>query len=181
MALWNNTDAEISKPKYSNAAEKAITVGVDVAEAQEATNVVKGINTPGWVTYSTYVDGNGNTRHKSEVLVAMKSMTADNDALPAVTLSISVQPAADSVTAPAPGEFSVTAAATANGTITYQWEVSTDTGSTWTAIDGAVNPSLVVASTDPEYVTLNQFRVIISGPAGSNGPLTSTAVTLTIA
>ena len=78
MALWGNQDQAADKPKYLNTADKAATVGVDVAEAQTSANVNKGINTPGWVQYSTYTDGQGNTRHKSEVLVAMSSMTGDD-------------------------------------------------------------------------------------------------------
>ena len=77
MALWGKTDTANDKPKYLSTADKAATVGVDKDEAQVANNIAKGINTPGWVKYSTYTDGNGNTRHKSEVLVAFSSMTGD--------------------------------------------------------------------------------------------------------
>ena len=77
MALWGKTDTANDKPQYLSTADKAATVGVDKDEAQVANNIAKGINTPGWVKYSTYTDGNGNTRHKSEVLVAFSSMTGD--------------------------------------------------------------------------------------------------------
>lgn len=80
MALWGNQDQADNKPKYLTAAEKADTVGVDVAEAQTTANINKGINTPGWVKYTSYTDGNGNTRNKSEVLVAFSSMTGDDAA-----------------------------------------------------------------------------------------------------
>jgi hypothetical protein len=50
--------------------------GVDVTEAQVATNRAKGLQTPGWVRYNTYTDAQGRTRHKSEVLVAANSYTA---------------------------------------------------------------------------------------------------------
>jgi len=80
MALWGKTDTANDKPQYLSTAEKADTVGVDVAEAQTTANINKGINTPGWVKYTSYTDGNGNTRNKSEVLVAFSSMSGDDAA-----------------------------------------------------------------------------------------------------
>lgn len=50
--------------------------GVDVTEAGVAANRAKGLQIPGWVRYNTYTDAQGNTRHKSEVLVASSSYTA---------------------------------------------------------------------------------------------------------
>lgn len=50
-------------------------VGVDVTEARVAANRAKGLQTPGWTRFVTYTDSAGNTRTKSEVLVAMRSMT----------------------------------------------------------------------------------------------------------
>jgi len=44
--------------------------GVNITEAGVASNRAKGLKTPGWVRYNTYTDANGNTRHKSEILVA---------------------------------------------------------------------------------------------------------------
>lgn len=71
MALWGKLDNAGSKPKYLNTADKAVTFGVDTTEAQVASNKAKGLNTPGWVRYTTYTDAQGRTRNKSEVLVAM--------------------------------------------------------------------------------------------------------------
>ena len=50
-------------------------VGVDVTEAQVSANRAKGLQTPGWTRFVTYTDSGGKTRTKSEVLVAMRSMT----------------------------------------------------------------------------------------------------------
>lgn len=50
--------------------------GIDETEAKVASNIAKGLNTPGWVRYTTYTDAQGNTRNKSEVLVAGGSFTA---------------------------------------------------------------------------------------------------------
>lgn len=49
--------------------------GVDVTEARVAANRAKGINTPGWTSFATYTDAQGNTRRKVECLVAMNGMT----------------------------------------------------------------------------------------------------------
>lgn len=58
-------------------ADLAKVFGVDTTEAAVAANRAKGLGTPGWVKYETYTDAQGSTRHKSEVLVAMSSITGD--------------------------------------------------------------------------------------------------------
>ena len=50
--------------------------GVDETEARVASNRAKGLKASGWVRYNTYTDAQGNTRNKSEVLVAGGSFTA---------------------------------------------------------------------------------------------------------
>lgn len=80
MSLWSMTDEAAGKPKNLSTGEKDVVFGVDATEAAVATNKAKGINTPGWVKYTTYTDAQGATRHKSEVLVASGSMTGDTGA-----------------------------------------------------------------------------------------------------
>jgi hypothetical protein len=83
MALWGNVDNNdgTSKPKFLSSDEKENVYGVDASASREEAmlpeNRAKGIDTPGWVKYVTYTDSEGNTRHKSEVLVAMSSITGD--------------------------------------------------------------------------------------------------------
>lgn len=183
MALWGNVDQAADKPKYLSTADKNATVGVDVAEAKVTANIAKGINTPGWVKYTTYTDANGATRNKSEVIVAMSSITGDNDTIdtdPVIT--IGTQPANASVTSPADVVFTV--AATTNKdpvTLSYNWEVSTDSGSTWadTVDADGTGATLTVISTDAEYVTGNEFRVTVSATGATS--VTSNAVAATIA
>ena len=51
---------------------------VDATEVGVASNAAEGLDThAGWVKYQTYTDSEGNTRHKSEVLVAMGTSAAD--------------------------------------------------------------------------------------------------------
>lgn len=180
MPLWSNTDADASKPKYLTNAEKNLTLGVSVDEAQEATNIAKGLNTPGWVQYSTYTDAQGNTRNKSEVLVAFSTLTGDNDTIdPDPVITIGTQPLAASVTSPASATFTVVATATRDAVLSFQWAVSTDSGATFTNITGATTATLEVADGDAEYVTANEFRVVVSATGATS--VTSSAVALTIA
>lgn len=184
MALWSNTDAAASKPKYLNEADKAATLGVDVSEAQTADNTAKGLNTPGWVKYTTYVDANGNTRNKSEVLVAMSSLTGDNDTVdPDPVITIGTQPLAASVTAPAPATFTVVASATRGATLSYQWQVQQEGTGTWADIADATLASYTTGATatgDGAGATDgDNYRVIVSATGAT--PVTSTAVALTVA
>ena len=90
MALWGKLDQANNAPKFTAVAATGETgvdayrkneegevevLGVSIAEAGEGN--MPAINTPGWVTSRTYVDAQGTTRWKSEVLVAMSSIGAD--------------------------------------------------------------------------------------------------------
>ena len=89
MSLWSTTD----KPKYLSDAEKALTAGVSVEEAQVAANKAKGVQHPGWVRNVTYTDSNGNVRNKTETLVAMGSMVQAGGDLAADDTTIGIDPA----------------------------------------------------------------------------------------
>lgn len=180
MALWSNTDAEASKPKYLNSTDKAATLGVSVDEAQTAGNVAKGINTPGWVKYTTYTDAQGNTRHKSEVLVAMGTITGDNDTIdPDPVITIGTQPQDVSVTEPEAATFSVVATATRNAVLTYLWQVSIDGGSTWNTASGAT-ATTASFEIDPTEVAMDghKYRCVVSATGATS--VTSNAATLTV-
>jgi len=92
MSLWSNTDAADSKPKYLSDAEKALTAGVSVEEAQLDANKAKGVQHPGWVRNITYTDAQGNTRNKTETLVAMGSMLQSGGDLDADDTTIGADP-----------------------------------------------------------------------------------------
>ena len=91
------------------------------------------------------------------------------------SVSIVTQPVSQVGCAPNAAIFSVVATGT---TITYQWQISTNTAASWSDIAGAVNSSLTIASLTP-LLTGNQYRVIVSG--APCGVLTSNAATLTVA
>ena len=58
--------------------------GIDVGESANTAYRAKGVTTPGWVEYSTYVDAQGRTRNKSEVLVAMSTIAGEAPEAPLV-------------------------------------------------------------------------------------------------
>ena len=180
MALWSNTDAAASKPKNLTTDEKNATLGVSADEAQESGNKANGLNTPGWVKYTTYTDAQSNTRHKSEVLVAMGTITGDNDAIdPDPVITIGTQPSPMSVTDPTPATFTVSGTITRGAVLRYQWQVSTDAGVTFTNMLGKTAATLVVEAGDAQYVTGNQFRALLIATGAT--PVTSAEATLTVA
>ena len=79
MALWGNVDQAADKPQNLTTAEKTAVAGISEAEAQVQGNKDKGVAHAGWATNSTYTDQHGRTRNKTEVLVAMSSITGDDD------------------------------------------------------------------------------------------------------
>jgi hypothetical protein len=93
MALWSNTDATLSKPKYLSTADKTATAGVSTEEAGVAANKAKGVSHAGWVKNMTYTDAQGSTRNKTEVLVAMGSMAQAGGDLVADDTTIGADPA----------------------------------------------------------------------------------------
>lgn len=172
MPLWSNTDNEAGKPKYLSATDKAATLGIS---ADEAVNV-NGTHA-GWVLSKAGTGGRSG-RVSRETLVAMGSMTGDNDTVdPDPVITIGTQPEAASVTSPADAEFTVAATVTRSGTPTYQWQVSAD-DVTYTNISGATAATLTVSDGDAEYVDGNYFRVAVSATGAAT--VISDAVTLTL-
>ncbi len=88
--------------------------------------------------------------------------------------SITTQPSSTTVTEGKTATFSVVA--TGNGTLTYQWQQSTDSGSTWTNIDGATNAAYTIPAA---ILDMNgyQYRCKVTG---TGGEVTSNAATLTV-
>ncbi len=114
------------------------------------------------------------------------SVTVDAKLYAAVAspeITISVQPANGSVTAPAPNSFFVTASTNDGGVLTYQWEVSSDGGSTWANATGGVysgDTTNTLAVTNSTGLNGYQYRVVI-GSSGDASDITSSAATLTVA
>lgn len=174
MALWTNTDDENGKPKYLSTADKAKTYGVSEDEA----SAQAGITHAGWVLRTEGTGGRAG-RVQFETLVAMGSMTGDaaDDAIFADrAITISGQPQNASVADGDSVTFTVVATSAPAGTLTYAWEVSTDSGSTWTATGtNSAELTFTAAAADDG----SQYRVTVS--AGNAADVTSTAATLTVA
>ena len=93
---------------------------------------------------------------------------------PAVQVpTITAQPSAVTVTAPATAAFSV--AADGSAPLAYQWRSSAN-GTDWAAIDGATGTSYTTGATDTS-INGRWYSVVVSNSAGS---VTSTAVQLTV-
>lgn len=196
MSLYGRTDSATNVTKAGRgiaASSQAKTVVfVDETEAALKENKDRGINAPGWWSYFTYTDGSGKTRHKAEHLVTLANAdlnsneTQADDAIAADVqniVTISQQPVDASVTAPAAGTFSVTASVTTGtGTIAYQWQLSTDSGASFSDIAGATSASYTTPATTAGTLDENgyQYRVKLTTDTGA-AEVVSTAATLTVA
>jgi hypothetical protein len=153
MALWTNIDEEAGKPKYLSSADKANTVGVSPFEAT-ANNL-----TAGWNLKTTGTGGRAG-RVFYETLVAMGSMTGDNDS---ITPEIIISLLNASATKLVGQSHTITAVAVVSGipaNFTYQWQESADGGTTWATAPGTSNTSTYTTNC-PTAGTFN-YRVLVS-------------------
>ena len=199
MALYGNTDSNANKAKVENtrgngpasASGNMTVVFVDATEADLAENKARGVTGPGWWNFHTYTQS-GVTRTKAECLAVISNPEANSaesqsdDAIAADRgITIDNQPQAASVTAPAAASFVVAASlrGAAGGTATFQWAVSTDSGTTFANItDGGVYSGATtstLAISDSTGLDGYQYRVVVS--ATGAGDVTSDAATLTVA
>jgi plastocyanin len=111
-------------------------------------------------------------------LITSDSATLLVEAQP--TIAITTQPANVSLFQPDIAVFSIVADASDGSTISYQWEQSTDTGTTWNTITGADSNSISTGVTTSAGFNGNQYRCTISHPYGSNSPILSNAAILTV-
>lgn len=83
MPLWGKQDTVASKPLYANTDGSSMygnTYGVSDEEILDSSTIVDGVHS-GWVSLKSYQDMHGNTRYKSETLVAQSDF--DNTGEPA--------------------------------------------------------------------------------------------------
>lgn len=199
MALYGNTDSNANKTKVeatrgngpASASSDMTVVFVDATEADLAENKARGVTGPGWWNFHTY-DQSGVTRTKAECLAVISNPEANSaesqsdDAIAADRgITIDNQPQAASVTAPAAASFVVAASlrGAAGGTATFQWAVSTDSGTTFANItDGGVYSGATtstLAISDSTGLDGYQYRVVVSATGAAD--VTSDAATLTVA
>lgn len=185
MALWGNTDADASRPKYLGTADLAKCIFVDATEAQQPANKARGLIGAGWWLYNTYTDASGSTRYKTELLVAMTASAADagdraddtKAADAAYTITIGTQPA-NQDTASGAADFTVVASVTSGGgALAYQWQKKAVGSTRWSNVSGATSDTLALTAQTADN-TGDQYRVKVTS-AGGAAEVTSDVATLT--
>ena len=96
------------------------------------------------------------------------------------TLSIDTQPQNQTVYQPDTASFTVTASSSDSSAFTYQWEKSDDNGTTWNLLTGETTNSYTTPATATANDNDDQYRVVITHPAATNSPITSSVATLTV-
>ena len=95
--------------------------------------------------------------------------------------SVSSSPSDQSVNANQTASFSASASTGDGGTLSYQWQLSTNSGSSWSDISGATASSYTTGALDATD-SGDQFRVRVRNTLGSNFSDTpSSAATVTVA
>jgi len=193
MSLYGRTDSADNVTKASRgiaaSAQAKTIVFVDNQEAALKENKDRGINAPGWWSYYTYTDGEGNVRHKAEHLVTIanpdlnSNETQPDDAIAAdFAITIDNQPQAASVLTGDPAQFVVAAVSRpAGGTLSFQWQEDQGLGFV-NVVDGGVYSGATGATLDISDATgfdTYQYRVVISVVGGAD--VTSDAALLTVA
>ena len=191
MSLYGKDDSNANKAKagigIAASSQAKQTIFIDDTEAALAENKARGLNAPGWWSYYTYTDCEGNTRHKAEMLVtiadpeANSSETQSDDSVAAdeaVLIAITTQPATQAVAVGDPLALSVDAVSTPPGdasAMQYQWQKLSAAGR-WANI-GANQPTYDV---DP-YAAENagSYRVKLTSTNGAPEVISATAVVTT--
>jgi len=199
MALWSNTDANTSVPKFApslvslentqdnsnllfgnTTADAFVTgetigvFGVDTNEQQATSNNAGGH--AGWVLRTEGSGGRAGRIH-TETLVAMGSMSSDAEDVvyPDYTISITSQPQAANNAAAGSVTFDVTAETVpTGGTLSYQWSVDENGSGTMVALSGETAATLSLDN----IATANLYRVVVSVTGGND--VTSANAALTI-
>ena len=191
MSLYGKDDSNANKAKAGRgiapSSQAKQTIFIDDTEAALAENKARGLNAPGWWSYYTFTDCEGNTRHKAEHLVtiagpeANANETQSDDSVAAdvaVLIAINTQPATQAVAVGDPLALSVDAIATPPGdasVLTYQWQ-KLSANNRWTNI-GANQPTYDVgtyAATDA-----GSYRVKLTSTNGAPEVISATAVVTT--
>lgn len=196
MSLYGRTDSDDNKAKVAttiSASSQAKTiVFVDETEAALNENRTRGIDGPGWWSYFTYTDASGNTRHKAEKLVALSNPdtnaneTQSDDTIAAdVASSVTINSIfpEDTSTSGGGATFTVSTQITTTGTpgtLVYQWQVQTATGTRWSNISNtgiytdATTDTLTLTGATAS-VDGYKYRVKVTSTGGTEEVISRTA------
>ena len=196
MSLYGRTDSNANKTKVERtiaaSAQAKTIVFVDETEARLNENRTRGIDGPGWWSYFTYTDAAGNTRHKAEKLVALgnpdtnanETQTDDTiaaDVASAVTINVAYPQ--NTTTSSGGATFTVNGQTTTTGTpgtLVYQWQVQTTTGTRWTNLTntgiytGSTTHTLTLTGAT-SAVTGYKYRVKVTSAGGTEEVISRTA------
>jgi hypothetical protein len=196
MSLYGRTDSNANKTKVERtiaaSAQAKTIVFVDETEARLNENRTRGIDGPGWWSYFTYTDAAGNTRHKAEKLVALgnpdtnanETQTDDTiaaDVASAVTINVAYPQ--NATTSSGGATFTVNGQTTTTGTpgtLAYQWQVQTTTGTRWTNLTntgiytGSTTHTLTLTGAT-SAVTGYKYRVKVTSAGGTEEVISRTA------
>ncbi len=196
MSLYGRTDSNANKTKVERtiaaSAQAKTIVFVDETEARLNENRTRGIDGPGWWSYFTYTDAAGNTRHKAEKLVALgnpdtnANETQSDDTIAADVASavtINVAYPQNATTSSGGATFTVNGQTTTTGTpgtLAYQWQVQTTTGTRWTNLTntgiytGSTTHTLTLTGAT-SAVTGYKYRVKVTSAGGTEEVISRTA------
>ncbi len=191
VAHDGNTNA--TSGAEGNAAIQSRVVFIDEVEATLAENKERGLTAPGWWQYTSYTDASGETRHKCQHLVAFKDADAnvadsDDDVAADVASAITIANDPQDVVGaadPFTGTFVVAASAT-TGTLVFQWQKQTASGTRWTNVtdagvySGSNTNTLAITTGAKADLDGYKFRVKITTDAGAE-EVVSAAATLSFA
>ena len=179
------TMTAVIQAESSNGPTNADIFFADLTEAQNASNRLKGIKTPGWFSYKEYVDSGDVTRYKVEPLIVMKVAAGDAGDLEDLVVgdaafAILTQPVDRSVTAPAATTFVVAA----TGATAYQWQLRPAAGGQYANIaNGGVYTTATTATlniSNTTGLTGNRYRCVVANTT-AGASVTSTSALLTVA
>lgn len=191
MSLYGRTDSNANKAKagigVAATSQAKQTIFIDDTEAALAENKARGLNAPGWWSYYTFTDCDGNTRHKADMLVTIagpdlnSNETQADDAAAAdvsVLIDIQTQPVDTAVAVGAALQLVLAATATPPGdasVLTFQWQKKS--GKKWANVSGATATTFDVAT----YAATDagSYRVKINSTNGATEKISAVAVVTT--
>ena len=183
----------------TSAGKSTKVYGVDEFEAQtqaETVGTKYKLSHSGWVGIHTYMDADNNLRVKTEVLVAMSGISSntaatysapgdasDDTVLPDRLIVISSQPTSVGIATTGTGTFRVTATATPSAALTYQWQVSANSGTSYSNASGGIysgGTTAILTLTNPALsINNNLYRVVIASTGGATATSSSAKLTVT--
>ena len=196
----NGSNDFVTSDIYDLSSYSSVTIDVSIATygASSATFLGAQINTgTGWSSTSNSAGSVSNTTYINTTISFSGPFTSTTQfrfldpasGVPSVRIknivikgyctnpTISTHPSNASVTAPATANFSVTAS---GSSLTYQWQVSTNGGSTWANVVSGSGGTTASYTTPATTTSMNnyQYRLIVSSGACST---TSNAAILSVA